>query len=927
MAGWRGLDVESEGTGISRPLSRQVNTLGSMLGQAVRERWGEETLELVEELRLLCKRAEAESRPELREQAARRIGELSLEKVVALLMAYTAFFHLVNQAEKQEILRINRERSRAGEGGRPESIAGTLASLRERGLSLDAVRSFLGRLDIQPTLTAHPTEARRPTVLEKQQRIAALLTRLQRTDPTPGEEEEILDAVYGEVTLLLATDDVRAQRPGVRDEVEHGLHFLAGVIFDAVPGIMDDVRRAVEREWGERVEVPAFLRYRSWIGGDRDGNPNVTADVTRWTFRAQREAALTRYLEGLASLERALSASDHLAPVSADLLASLERDADEAPLPEREEALYRHEPFRRKLAHLRVRVARLLEEEEGEGKAGYPANPWDAAAFLADLELLQRALDAAELGAVAHHGGLVRLLDQVRAFGFHLAALDVRQHSRVHEAAVAELLRLAGVEEGYTDLDEERKLALLERELTSPRPLLPPGADLSEPTRELLASLRVFRDAAEREPASVGAYIVSMTHAVSDLLEPMLLAREVGLWRRDGDGVRCLVDFVPLFETVDDLAAAGERMARLYRHPLYAEQVRARGGLQEVMLGYSDSNKDGGYWMANRALQRAQADLGRTAAEHGVDLRLFHGRGGTVGRGGGRANRAILATPPEVHNGRIRFTEQGEVISFRYALEELARRHLEQVVSAVVETVAGDGADEGAPEGAEAFLDAVAGRAMEAYRELIDDPGFWDWYTAATPIAWVSRLPIASRPVSRGGGEVTFEDLRAIPWVFSWTQIRLLVPGWYGTGAALAEEDPKALRALYGSWPLFRTLVDNAQREMARARLPIAAVYVDRLASDEEARSGLHPRVVEDYGRARDALLAVTGGEALLDDQPVIQKSIRLRNPYTDVLNLLQVELMARCREGGHDEGEGAALGRALLLSVNGIAAAMQSTG
>ncbi len=934
---WRGLEVEAEGTGISRPLSRHVNMLGAMLGQAVRERHGPEMLDLVEELRGLCKRAEAEGDPRLRARAAERIGSLELDGLVALLRAFASFFHLVNQAEKQEIVRINRDRARerGAEAGRPESIGESIAGLRDAGVPLEGALDVLRRLDVQPTLTAHPTEARRGTVLEKQRRIGELLSRLRRADATPEEEEEALDTIYGEITLLLATDEIRAERPGVRDEVEQGLHFLGGVIWDAVPRVMEDVRRAVERCYGVRPDVPAFLRYRSWIGSDRDGNPNVTPEVTRWTFRLQRETAIRGHLRGLEELRGELSASGRQLPVPAALRESLERDEASVPLPESEETAYRHEPFRRKVSHMMIRLRRLLGEADerpdaagpDEGPDG-PASSYDARTFEADLLILRDALEEVGLETVARRGRLPRALDRVRAFGFHLAALDVRQHSRVHEEALAELLRRGGVEEDYFSLDEKSRLDLLERELRNPRPLL--GADrASSEVGRTLDSFRAVREAAEREPGSVGGYIVSMTHSVSDVLEAMLLAKEAGLWRlRDGT-VDCPVDFVPLFETVEDLGAAGERTRRLYRHPLYREQLEARGGLQEIMLGYSDSNKDGGYWMANWALHRAQDELGRVAKEHDVDLRLFHGRGGTVGRGGGRANRAILATPPSVHNGRIRFTEQGEVISFRYGIADLARRHLEQVVNAVVRTVSSEPEGEGGrtramPEDAAEILDPLARRSMEAYRELIDDPSFWSWYTAITPIEQISRLPIASRPVSRGGGEVSFDDLRAIPWVFAWTQVRLTAPGWYGTGAALGGLDGserERLRSLYEEWEFLRTVVDSAEREMARARLPIAEAYVQRLAP--EGSGEVAERVRADFVSAREALLDITGRDDLLEGDPVIRKSIRLRNPYTDVLNLLQVELLERARADSSSDR----LREALFLSVNGVAAAMQSTG
>ena len=767
------------------------------------------------------------------------------------------------------------------------------------------------------------------------------------------------------------------------DEVHQGLHFLAGVIWDTVPRIHADVRRALGRHFdvdGD-LRLPPFLRYRSWIGGDRDGNPYVTADVTRWTFAVQRRAALERYVEELDALHDELSLSDRQVTVPTPLRDSLERDAEEVPLPEDEARPYRHEPFRRKVAHVRLRIRALLAEAEAVVDDGAPwgSGEYDAGDFVRDLELLEDGLVEAGFETVARDGRLARLLALARTFGFHLAALDFRQHSGVHEEAVAELLAAAGVESDYGALDEDARQDLLERELRNPRPLLPPGADLSEGTADLLDALRVLRDTAGREPDAVGSWIVSMTHTVSDLLEPMLLAKEVGLWALEGDEIRSAMDFVPLFETVEDLEAAGERMTALYTSDLYQAQLEARGGLQEVMLGYSDSNKDGGYWMANRSLHRAQESLGRVAREHGVDLRLFHGRGGTVGRGGGRANRAILSTPPSVHNGRIRFTEQGEVISFRYGLPDIARRHVEQIVSAMIRTVApsdaastGGSTEDGSstegtstatgsrdgridPSGAaspseraSSLLEAVAQRSMEAYRELIDDDDFWGWYTSATPIEHISRLPIASRPVSRGASaEVAFDGLRAIPWVFAWTQVRYMVPGWYGTGAALGElldDDPEALddlRELYEAWPFLRAVMDSAQREMARARLPVSAEY-DRLSGEgrggDAGSSDFHRRIVEDFQKGREALLRITGQEELLDSDPVIQRSIELRNPYTDVLNLVQLELLRRSRasDGGPSTGpeDGSAddpgkedLGQALFLSINGIAAAMQSTG
>jgi phosphoenolpyruvate carboxylase len=538
------------------------------------------------------------------------------------------------------------------------------------------------------------------------------------------------------------------------------------------------------------------------------------------------------------------------------------------------------------------------------------------------------------LEQVARRGLLARLRVQARAFGFHLATLDVRQHSAVHEAAVAALFRAAGVAPDYQALSEDERVALLERALDEPGPLLPPDSNPPEEAADVLEALAVVRDAVAREPATVGSWIVSMTHDVSDVLEPMVLAREVGLWRQDGGRVTCPVDFVPLFETIDDLSEAGRRTDALYGNALYRRHLEARGGLQEVMLGYSDSDKDGGYLMANQALHEAQETLGASARRAGVRLRLFHGRGGTVGRGGGRANRAILAMPASARSGRIRFTEQGEVITFRYGLRPLARRHLEQIVGAVMMGAAGPAPsqehDEEHPRARE-LVARLARRSRDVYRELIDDPDFWPWYLRVTPIHCVSGLPIGSRPSSRGGNGINFDELRAIPWVFAWTQIRAIVPGWYGVGTALHElfdAEPGArqeLQAAYRTWPFLTAVVDNALREMARSRLEIARRYVDRLG--EVGDGALLDRIEADFRRGRDALLSLTGEAHLLEHTPVIRKSIDLRNPYTDVLNLLQVELLARAEREGDSPAGSRGIRDALLSSVNGLAAAMQSTG
>jgi len=934
---------EAGGTGISRPLSESVNLLGSLLGEVVAQQAGPSMLDLVEELRLLCRSAAHTGDPEPRHQAAQRIRSLSDTRIDWLLRVFTAFFHLVNQAEKQEILRINRDRGREAtlDHPRPESIDAAVARLKEGGDNLEDIMSLLSRLDIQPTLTAHPTEARRRTILHKQRRVAELLADIRRADAVPAEAEESARQLRQQLVLLLATDEVRPRRPTVEEEVEQGLYFLQGSIPETAARIQTDLRQALHRHFPERDEStdkapPIALQWRSWIGGDADGNPAVTAEVTRWTLDRHRIAALELQFTELVELRRELSISQERVELPEPLARRLAEVEPEVP----EELLvpYVREPYRRLLSIWLRRVATLLErtragevQGRGEPHGEAPDSIPDAAELVADLELIRDSLESSGLGGVARHGRLSRALTTARTFGFHLATLDLRRHSDQHTAALTSILKAAGVVDDYAGLSEEDRVALLERELRNPRPLLPRDVAPTGPARVVLETLEVVRDALRRDPACVRSYIVSMTHSVSDVLAPMLLAREAGLWSLREGVVHTRLDFVPLFETIEDLDRAGERMAHLFANPTYRLQLEARGRFQEVMLGYSDSNKDGGYWMANWALHRAQGELGRVCRDHEVDLRMFHGRGGTVGRGGGRAGQAIGSMPDVAHNGRIRLTEQGEVISFRYALSGIAHRHVEQLVHAtLLASTRGRAPAQSDPGGEDGawLMESISRRSMELYRALIDDPDFWDWYLRVTPIASISGLPIASRPISRkSASEVQFDDLRAIPWGFAWTQTRYVVPGWYGIGGALAEEIEggglEKLQALHARWPFFRAVLANAEREMARARLEIAREYA---ALAGEGAGPWHERIEEEFLRARGAILAITGQGELLESNPVIQKSIALRNPYTDVLNLLQIELIRRRRDEG-DEVRARTLDALLFQSINGIAAAMQATG
>ena len=910
---------------MNQQLADDIRLLDTILSEAAARQCGDGLRATLTRLVDTCKQADAADNATaahaLRQTAADAIAALDETALRDLLKALTIRFHLTNKAEQVAIARINRERQRraTADAPRAESIPAAIAQLAAQDTPLEDVTALLSRLDIQPTLTAHPTEARRRSILRQQQRLAASLIARQERDLTPDEAERVQAEILRDVLLMFGTDEIRSQRPRVIEEVREGLYFLRHTIWESVPALYRDLRAALRAYYRSEFEPPVFLRYRTWIGGDRDGNPLVTAQVTRQTLAELRGAALERHREQLDLLRHELSLSGAVVAPTDPLMAAIVADRDIAPaaIDEDEEGF---EPFRARLTQLLARLDAATRDPSA----------YRADAFVADLELLAAALRRAEMPEIVDAGRLGDLLVQARTFGFQLAALDIRQHSGVHANAVDELLRIGCACEGYSGLSESEKCDVLRNELRNPRPLLPRGAALSPATRELLDTLAVLRDAVEADPAAIGAYIVSMTHDVSDLLAVLVLMKEAGLWRLGEQGVEASLDLVPLFETVDDLARCAELMSALLSDPLYRRHVAARGDFQEIMLGYSDSNKDGGYWMSNWGLQRAQAGLADVCRRFDVTLRIFHGRGGTVGRGGGRANRAILATPRQSRSGRIRFTEQGEVITFRYALAAITKRHLEQIVSAMIVATAAARTDEPLPPGEAALrsrlMDALAGASMQAYRALVHDPAFWDWYAGSFPIEHISHLPIASRPVARTSGQVALSNLRAIPWVFAWTQTRYAVPGWYGVGTALAAQraaNPDAMQTmqrLYREWDFFQTLIDNAQQELARARLPIARFYADDGTPD-----GFHARIAEEFARTEAAILEITGQQRLLDNNPVIQHAIDARNPYTDVLNLVQCELLRRWRSA--DDAQRARLRPLIFLSINGIAAAMQSTG
>ncbi|MEX0680641.1 MAG: phosphoenolpyruvate carboxylase [Balneolales bacterium] len=927
---WKGLNIEAEGEGISRPLSRNVNLLGALLGHAVRSLAGDEMFELVESLRTRCKLAyeEGQDKHALRSQVQKELKKLIPSQIDWLLRAFTSFFHLVNRAEQIEITRINRERELNAhkEQPREESVMQAVHYLKSSNVSYPEFTQILKELDVQPTLTAHPTEARRRSILHIQQNISSLVLRLNNESLVPSEKEQLLAELFSRICILVSTDDVRPSRLSVYDEVRNGLYFLTNSIWDTVPRIYADLEDASDMYYGKRPQIPAFLKYRSWIGGDRDGNPKVTAEMTRATIRLHYQAAFENYEQALSSLWYELSISSRNIDVPKSLVDSIHEDNEhfDTGLNIRD---YWHEPYRLKVHFIQEKMAQqkqsLLDMDRTD------AGPYPISDFQEDIELLLMALQEAGFKQTANRGSLRRLHYQIKTFGYHLASLDIRQHSDINGTCVSEMLKKAGVVSDYLNMEEKKKMALLQKELKNPRPLVPKHTTLSDTSEELLSTFKVVVNTVTRNPDAIGSFIVSMTHEVSDMLEVLFIAKETGLWSYHKDQVDSRLDVVPLFETVEDLGESRQVMADLLQNPLYKQHLASRNQFQEIMLGYSDSNKDGGYWMANWALHNAQEELSLICKKYGVTCRLFHGRGGTIGRGGGRSNQAIQGLPQACHNGKIRFTEQGEVISFRYALPTIARRHLEQMVHAMIQSSASTSREKthhfNSDKQAVAMMDEISRRTMKVYQKFTRTADVWRWYANITPIEYISALPIASRPVSRNtGSEVDFDSLRAIPWVFAWTQTRYNLPGWFGIGSAMDSylkerpEDLGLMQRLFKQSRFFRSVVDNAQRELARAHLDIAECY------SKQVKKGYHDKIVTEFEMAKSVLLKISGDEELMSNNPVIQKSISLRNPYTDVLNLLQIELMYRNRDKKLKSGK---LRHALFSSINGIAAAMQSTG
>jgi len=909
-----------------RPLRDDIRLLGRLLGDTVRNQEGPVSFELVERVRQSSIAYRRDDDAAARRELEHTLDALSREQTMIVVRAFSYFSHLANLAEDVHNSRRKRQSDLNGDPPADGSLVRALDRVAAAGIGPESLSGFFGDGVVVPVLTAHPTEVQRKSVRDLEMKLERLLQARDRSRLTPQELAANDESIRRAVLALWQTRMLRLEKLGVLDEVANGLSFFEQTFLPQVPllygALEDELQR---RSPGQDVpELPSFLRIGSWIGGDRDGNPFVTADVLGRTLRMQSSRVFEHYLEQLHELGAELSLTTLVTGVSAELNALAERSPDTSPH-------RRDEPYRRALTGLYARIAataRDLDQHEAMRHAVGDAPPYARAAdFAADLDVIHRSLVAHDSALLAR-GRLRRLRRAVQVFGFHLAAVDLRQNSDVHQRVVAELFAAARPDIHYLTLDEPGRARVLAAELATPRLLSSPFVDYSAETRSELDILQAAAQMHRRFGAEcIPNYVISKCDGASDVLEVVLLLREVGLYRAGDAHLHCNV--VPLFETIADLRNAAGAMDALLSIPVYARMLASRGAAQEVMLGYSDSNKDGGYLTSRWELFKAQVELVATFRRHGIRMRLFHGRGGSVGRGGGPTYEAILAQPGGTVQGQIRVTEQGEVIGAKYSNAEVGRRNLEVLAAATLEATLLGGAGRAPQPNYLAALETLSASAFGAYRHLVyETPGFEDYFWESTVISEIAELNIGSRPASRTQSR-SIENLRAIPWVFSWAQCRLMLPGWYGFGSAIdtwLQEHGAAglalLQEMHREWPFFASVLSNMEMVLAKADVAIAARYAD-LVADPELRAAIFGRIRAEFDSTVAALCRIMGTDALLAGNPQLARSIKYRFPYLDPLNHIQIELLRRYRAGDKDERSR----RGIHLTINGVAAGLRNSG
>jgi phosphoenolpyruvate carboxylase len=911
-------------------LRADIRRLGRILGDTVREQEGPDVFDLVERIRQTSIRFHRDDDKLARRELEGILDGMSIAETVRIVRAFSYFSHLANIAEDQNNIRQHRALDMAGAAPDSGTLACALMRAKQAGVGKDDLRSFFVQALVSPVLTAHPTEVRRKSTIDREMEIASVLDMRERTQMTADEIAASDEQLRRAVVTLWQTNLLRRTKLTVLDEVANGLSFYDYTFLREVPRLhctledrlADDVVGANDVDANDVKGLATFLRMGSWIGGDRDGNPFVTAEVMRDTLRMQSSRILGFYFDELHALGSELSLAAHLAGASPEVNALAAQSPDTSPH-------RKGEPYRLAVSGIYARLAataRAIGIETNRPPVG------DAAPYIAPSEL-RRDLDTLHTSLVANNslviarGRLRHLRRAVDCFGFHLASLDMRQNSAVHERTIAELFEAVAPGTRYQDLSEDARIALLTKELSTGRPLASPFVSYGEETTKELAVLRTATEAHGVFGGNViPQCIVSMTKGVSDLLEIAVLLKETGLVSSDGTS---RLNIVPLFETIDDLRNCGAIMDTLFSLPEYRRLVDSRGGVQEVMLGYSDSNKDGGFVTSGWELYKAEINLVEVFERHNVRLRLFHGRGGSVGRGGGPSYDAILAQPGGAVNGQIRITEQGEIISSKYSNAEVGRHNLEILAAATLEASLLQPKHPAPRADYIAAMEELSNLAYASYRNLVyETDGFEDYFWASTVISEISTLNIGSRPASRTKTR-KIEDLRAIPWVFSWAQCRLMLPGWYGFGSAVEtwidkhpDKGMDFLRELYREWPFFQTLLSNMDMVLSKSSIAIASRYAD-LVPDEKLRAAISGRIRAEWHDSIETLLTIMGHDRLLQGNPLLERSIRNRFPYLDPLNHVQVELLQAHRAHSTDEQ----VLRGIQLTINGISAGLRNSG
>ncbi|MEC1524757.1 phosphoenolpyruvate carboxylase [Neobacillus niacini] len=910
----------------SLPLRRDVKLLGQILGEILVSHGGNELFDKVEKIRLMCKTLRTHFDTEIYSELKEEIANLNSPMRKQVIRAFSMYFHLINIAEQNHRIRRRRQYQLEDDSiVQPDSIESAILSLKENNLNEDMIQEVLKKLSLELVITAHPTEAAKRSILEIQQRIAVILKKLDYPLITKRERSKLEESLFNEVTILWQTDELRHNKPTVLDEVRNGLYYFDQTLFEVLPEIHREVEICLEKNYSAKQwDVPNFLRFGSWIGGDRDGNPNVTPEVTWETLHKQRKLVLKKYKNVLVDLMKRYSHSTTRVEVSDELVQSLEMEEDKF-LTEDKKWPVKGEVYRRKFA---IIIERL--KQVGKSDLGYHS----AEELLEDLYVVKRSLNnhhpaAHELKTIQ------KLIRQVQLFGFHLATLDIRNHSGEHEAAISEILRKVQITNNYPQLSEDEKVKILENILMDPRPLLLLNEDYTPETQQMIQVFQMIKNAhKEFGKRSISVYLVSMTRSVSDLLEVLVLAKEAGIYRLHADGtVESQLNVAPLLETIDDLTAGPKIMETLFQMPVYRNHLKVMNDQQEIMLGYSDGSKDGGTLTANWKLYKAQLEIHEMASKYHIGLKFFHGRGGSLGRGGGPLNKSLLSQPAETIGDGVKITEQGEVLSSRYLLEDIAYRSLEQATSTLMlatahvskEAEPGDLRD----ECWETAIEEISDAALKKYQSLVfGDADFLTYFNEATPLRELGDLNIGSRPMSRKN-RGRFEDLRAIPWVFAWTQSRQLLPAWYAAGTGLesyalkSEQNLQQLQQMYVNWPFFRSTIDNLQMALMKADITTAKEYLT-LVEDQKIAERIFSNILEEYEKTKAILLKITGDKELLDHTPNIKDSVYRRNPYVDPLNFLQVELIKELRSQNEPSEE---LLIEVLLTISGISAGLRNTG